>query len=82
MVKSDHCEGDPEHFFSVSTQVAASNEEEQATEHEVPTLEGFEYDVQHLHAEGYDVDNDNEPPALENTPANNDEPGAEANRLS
>ena len=70
-------EGDPEHFFSASTQVAASNEEEGATEREVPTLEGFEYDVQRLRAEGYDVDDDNEP-APENTPTNNDEPGAGA----
>ena len=68
-------EGDPEHFFSASTQVAASNEEEGATEREVPTLEGFEYDVQRLCAEGYDVDDDNEP-APENRPTNNDEPGA------
>ena len=70
-------EGDPEHFFRSSTQVAASNEEEGATEHEVLTLEEFEYDVQHLCAEGYDVDDDNEP-ASENMPTNKNEPGAEA----
>lgn len=61
-------EGSPDHFFPLNTLEAASNVQEGAAEVEVPALEGLEYDIQCLRAEGYDVDDDNEP-APENTPA-------------
>jgi hypothetical protein len=60
-------EGNPEHFFPLDTLTAVSNGQEGAAELEMPALEGTEYDIQRLRAEGYDVDDDNEP-APENTP--------------
>ena len=60
-------EGNPDHFFPLDTLEAVSNEQEGAAELEVPALEGLAYDIQRLRAEGYDVDDDNEP-APENTP--------------
>jgi hypothetical protein len=60
-------EGDPDHFFAANTLEEAPNEQGEATSVEVPVLEGLEYDVLRHHAEGYDVDDDNEP-ALEILP--------------
>ena len=60
-------EGDPEHFFPSETQEEAINVGEGAPEVEFPVLEGLAYDTERLRAEGYGVDDDNEP-APENTP--------------
>ena len=61
-------EGNPNDFFLLDRVGAVSNEQEEAAEVEVLTLEGLEYDIQRLRAEGYGIDDDNEP-APENTPA-------------
>lgn len=61
-------EGDPDHFFTEDTLEEAPNEQAGATSVEVPALEGLAYDVLRLRAEGYDVDDDNDP-APKNTPA-------------
>lgn len=65
-------EGNPEHFFAEDTLEDQSDEQERESEVEVPTLEGLEggleSEIVRLRAEGYEVDDDNEP-APENTPA-------------
>jgi hypothetical protein len=67
-------EGSPEHFFAEDLPTEEPSDEAEQGELELPTLEGNEYDVVRLQAEGYKIDDNNEP-APENaptaTPSNN-----------
>ena len=60
-------EGNPEHFFAEDMLIEESSEQAGVGELEIPTLEGNQYDVARLQAEGYEIDDDNEP-APENAP--------------
>ena len=60
-------EGSPEHYFADDTVTEEPSAEEEQGELELPTLEGNEYDVFRPQAEGYEIDDDNEP-APENAP--------------
>ena len=60
-------EGSPEHYFADDTVTEEPSAEEEQGELELPMLEGNEYDVFRLQAEGYEIDDDNEP-APENAP--------------
>jgi hypothetical protein len=67
-------EGSPEHFFAEDVPTEEPNDEAEQGELELLTLEGNEYDIVRLQAEGYKIDDNNEP-VPENvpttTPSNN-----------
>jgi hypothetical protein len=60
-------EGSPEHFFTKDASTEEPSDKAEQGERELLTLEGNEYDVFRLQAEGYKIDDDNEP-APENAP--------------
>jgi hypothetical protein len=60
--------GSPEHFFAKDTRTEEPSDKAEQGECEMPMLEGNEYDVFRLQAEGYKIDNDNEL-APENAPS-------------
>jgi hypothetical protein len=60
-------EGNPDHFFVEEMPIEEIIQEEEQGGLEVPTLEGNEHDLMRLLADGYEVDDDNEP-APENAP--------------
>jgi hypothetical protein len=60
-------EGSPEHFFGQHDPAEEVPDEGKQGDLEMPMLEGNEYDLVRLQAEGYEIDDDNEP-APENAP--------------